>query len=271
MLPTIQLFGKTLSLYVVFNAISVFVGLIVMVIVTVHYSKIVHPEKKGLATKAPRVKYIISTMISFLVSYMFLYLGTSLIGKIKFKDMNMEGVAFIGGVLLFIPVFILFAYHLPNNGDTLSQLERTFPSLAIMQCFNRLACTAGGCCFGVPFSLGLTYQRDTPAVLKYGLQTRLFPTAPFESFVMLIAFLVIIVMMKRKKDTLHLFPIFFGGVGLINQFLMGDLRGIMVLKIFDVQQIGYMILIALGLFFYFYRQRERKKAMTKVMKPKKAH
>jgi phosphatidylglycerol:prolipoprotein diacylglycerol transferase len=259
-------------MYVAFNALSVFVGLIVMVIVTVHFSKVLHPAKKNLAYKAPRVKYIVSTMISFLVAYVFLYMGTQLIGKIKFKDMNMEGVAFIGGVLLFIPVFVLFAYHLPNNGDTLSQLERTFPSLAIMQCFNRLACTCAGCCFGVPFKLGLTYQRNTPAVLKYGLQTRLFPTAPFESFVMLIAFIVIIIfMMKKKKDTLHLFPIFFGGVGLVNQFLMGDLRGIMIWKIFDVQQMGYMILIALGLFFYFYRQYDRKKAEVKLLKPKKAH
>lgn len=255
MLPTIVLFGKTISMYVAFNGLSVLFGLIIMVIGTIHYSKIVHPEKKSTNYKRGRRGYFFSTMLAFIISYGFLYLGTSLIGKIKFTGMNLEGVAFIGGVLLFIPIFILIAYHLPQNGDTLSQLERTFPSLAFMQGMNRLACTFAGCCFGIPFKLGLNYhQRGTPAWNKYGIATRLFPTAPFEAIVMFVCFVLILIYMNKRKDSLHLFPIFFGSVGLINQFMMGDLRGIMILKIFDVQQIGYIILIGIGVFFYFYRK-----------------
>ncbi len=256
MFPTITLFGIIpLSLYMVFNVLGIVAGSITMLILTIHFAKERYPKLKSKNYKSQRTKYCLSTIIIFSISYLSTSFGANYVGTLKFRGMDMKSIAFVGGLLVFIPLFMFLAYNLPQNGDVLSQLERAMPSMAIMQVFTRIGCLASGCCFGVPFEHGLKFPPTAPGIAKYGLDARLFPTQPMESIIMLICFIVMIIMIKQGKKTLHIFPIIFGIEGFINQVFTGDNRGNLYFTYIDVQQIAYIILLLIGIAFYFYRKK----------------
>lgn len=247
--------------YTVFNGLGMLAAFITMIIFTFKRNKRLYIDTKGQNLKKERRKSFLQAMLCFAVSYGALYLGTTLLGKIKFPSGQSTTMVFVGGVLLFIPVFSFMAYHCPRNGDVLSQLENVLPVLALTHVFNRLACLSSGCCHGITFKLGIVFPPEAPSSELFGEGTRVFPTQPLESVMMLACFILILVMMKKGKRTLYVFPLFFGITGFINEFFIDvncASKGRMLLTYFDVPQIAYLILIAVGVLFYFLVRRKEK-------------
>ena len=176
--------------------------------------------KKDMRRKFNPVFYI----LTYGIAYGSLAMGTSIAAQVtnitlvagQLTDFG-GSVAFASGVLLFIPAFLLISKLFPGNGKPTEQLEFVMPSLALNHVFNRLGCLLGGCCFGMPCHFGLVYPESALANNYYDKGTRLFPNLPLESLSMLILFIVLLVLHRKGKRTLPIFPLVFGAVG----FLLG--------------------------------------------------
>jgi len=198
-------------------------------------------------------------LLCFAGAYGGLALGTMYIGSVLTVDR--EGVAFVGGVLVFIPVFLFLAKLFPRNGSPTKQLEVVLPALALQHVFNRIACLLNGCCFGTPFAQGITYPRFTVPNMMFRGQP-LFPTQPVESVIMLLCFVVILILHFRGKRTLPIFPLVFGATGFWLTFLMAGLvmgeNSLLGLRAMHWHQIAFVLVFGVGVVFLVLILREAK-------------
>lgn len=244
------------AFYALFNILGVIAAIVVMIVMTRKRSKRLYIDKKG------QVISFLTTSVCFAVAYFSLFYGSKILGQIKFSGNSPNAVVFVGGVLVFIPVFMLLARFFPRNGDVLSQLENVLPAIAISHVFNRLGCTFNGCCHGIPFKLGILFPSGSPASNMYGEGIRVFPAQPLEGLLVLVCVILILVMMKKGKHTVYMFPLIFGIGGFLNEFFISGNKGIAVLKYFDVPQVAYLLLAAMGVLFYFWVKKEKTESLN---------
>ena len=173
-----------------------------------------------------------------------------------------SGVVFASGVLVGIPIFLLFARFFPGNGRPTVQLEIVTTSMALTHVFNRMACFLNGCCFGIPCSFGIIYPDTALPSTTYGAGTRLFPNQLLESAIMLVCFIVILILRARGKRTLPIFPLVFGATGFLLGFVMNHKFEPLkpILGFVYPGPFAHLLVFILGLFFLFLVLREKKKS-----------
>jgi|GEM_PF-2112075 len=169
---------------------------------------------------------------------------------------------FAGGVLLFIPVFLLLSLLFPGNGKPTRQLELMMPALALNYVFGRLACFLGDCCFGVPFRFGIIFPERSGASQVYEYGTRLFPNRPLESAIMLLCFAAIIFLHFRGKRTLPIFPLVFGATGLFIGFVSSNSQEPLppLFGVLYPTPFAHLLVFCIGLAFLLLCVKERKRA-----------
>lgn len=253
-------FGELrLSSHTLFNGIGVALAVICAVLLL--YFEWRRRKRADLLLKEPGKSFNYwFALLCFAGAYGGLALGTTYIGAVLTIDR--EGVAFVGGVLVFIPVFLLLAKIFPRNGSPTKQLEVVLPVLALQHVFNRIACLLNGCCFGTPFEHGITYPRFTVPSMMFRGQP-LFPTQPVESAIMLLCFVVVLILHFRGKRTLPIVPLVFGATGFWLTFLIGGLvtgeNTLLGLRAMHWHQIAFTLMFGIGVFFLVLVLREAKK------------
>jgi len=190
-----------------------------------------------------------------LVAAVAMFVGTSYVSTIFGVETNAK--SFVGGVLVFIPVFLILAAFFPRNGRPTRQLEVIMPVLPLNLAVIRVGCLLRGCCFGIPFKHGLIYPEHSVASMLFDGQP-LFPTQPLETAIMLTCCVLMLVLHFKGKRTLPIFPLVFGTTGLMLTFVTAWDAGTI-----RFYRIAFSLMFLIGIIFLVLVIWDNKKEKTR--------
>lgn len=132
------------------------------------------------------------------------------------------GIAFLGGFIGgLIGFLLLFHFMMKNRIAIKLVMDNVVPSLVLGHAIGRIGCFLGGCCYGKPFFIGVSYGKSSLAYRTYGDAT-LFPSQLVEAGILFIMFLVF---SKIKSRQTELYLLSYSVVRFLLEFLRGDSRG----------------------------------------------
>jgi len=137
-----------------------------------------------------------------------------------------DGFVFYGGLMLALPVTILFVrkkgHNVPRVADVMA------PAVAIGLSIGRLGCFAQGCCHGGPFKYGVIFPLESPAGMLFG-EVPVHPTQIYESLAVLVIFGILLAIRKRRLAAGAVMAGFIGLYGatrFLIEFFRADDRGL---------------------------------------------
>ncbi|CAN2039818.1 Phosphatidylglycerol--prolipoprotein diacylglyceryl transferase [Candidatus Magnetomoraceae bacterium gMMP-15] len=172
-----------------------------------------------------------------------------------FKIWN-GGLVFFGG---FITAVITIVWYIKKTDMQLWKIfDIMSPSIAIGHFFGRIGCFSAGCCYGricdLPWAVTFTH----PATLARA-NIPLHPVQLYSAFTNLFIFIILVLLIKRKKFEGQIFIsyLFLYSIGrMILEFFRGDDRGNFVLRTFSpAQAISLIMAIAALALFFILRNR----------------
>jgi phosphatidylglycerol:prolipoprotein diacylglycerol transferase len=143
-------------------------------------------------------------------------------------DFLRSGGVWYGGLLgaVLVSVFLMKRYQLPwwKTADAFA------PGLAIGNFFGRQGCFAAGCCWGKPTSLpwGVKFTELGHEITGVPTDTYLHPTQLYESFAMLLVFLFLLWLHKRKRfsgQVILTYALLYASIRFAIEFVRDDPRG----------------------------------------------
>lgn len=143
-------------------------------------------------------------------------------------DFLRSGGVFYGGLLgaVLAGYFLMRRYNLPwwKTADACA------PGIALGNFFGRQGCFAAGCCWGKPTSLpwGVQFSELGNQITGVPTGVHLHPTQLYESFAMLIVFLVLLWLHQRRKfdgQVILLYALIYSVIRFAVEFVRGDPRG----------------------------------------------
>ena len=161
------------------------------------------------------------------------------------KDGGMTFIGgLIGGTLVFLAVYFILRKRLGGRlCDALSMLPCC---ILIGHAFGRLGCFFVGCCYGKVTNsfLGVKFPH---------LAEKVHPTQLYEAAFLFILFAVCSYLLLKKnfKHNMSVYLVGYGIFRFLIEYVRGDERGELFLKIFSPSQIWSILMIALGVGLYF--------------------
>ena len=143
-------------------------------------------------------------------------------------DFLRSGGVFYGGLIgaIVMGYFLMKRYKLPwwKTADACA------PGIAIGNFFGRQGCFAAGCCWGKPTTLpwGVKFTELGHEITGVPTGTYLHPTQLYESFAMLIVFLFLFWLHKRKRfsgQVILFYALLYSTVRFVIEFVRDDPRG----------------------------------------------
>ena len=143
-------------------------------------------------------------------------------------DFLRSGGVWYGGLLgaVLTSVFLMRRYQLPwwKTADAFA------PGIAIGNFFGRQGCFAAGCCWGKPTSLpwGVKFTEAGHEITGVPTDTYLHPTQLYESFAMLLVFLFLLWLHKRKRfsgQVILAYALLYSIIRFAIEFVRDDPRG----------------------------------------------
>jgi phosphatidylglycerol:prolipoprotein diacylglycerol transferase len=143
-------------------------------------------------------------------------------------DFLRSGGVWYGGLLgaVFAGYFLMKHYGLPwwKTADACA------PGIAIGNFFGRQGCFAAGCCWGKPTSLprGVKYTEQGHQITGVPTDFYLHPTQLYESFAMLLVFLFLLWLHKRKRfsgQVILAYALLYSAIRFAIEFVRDDPRG----------------------------------------------
>ncbi len=181
---------------------AIAVAFLVGILISLRYAK-----KEGI--KADQILDLaVYVIIAAIIGSRFLYV----IGQWdQYKDHPGEifmvqrgGLVFLGGLVLAVLVVV---WHARRKGiPILKLLDALTPGTAIGYAITRIGCFLNGCCFGLPTELpwGMVFPPASLAHLYFPDQ-HIHPTQLYASASMLLAFVILLVLYRRKRFDGHVF------------------------------------------------------------------
>lgn len=153
-----------------------------------------------------------------------------------------SGFVFYGGLIGAITGAFLYArrFHI----DIRSYLPYLIPLIPLFHAIARIGCFLGGCCYGIEMQppLGIWYH-STAAI---PVEAYRFPVQLYEAGGNLVLWCILIYMVKRQTDTIHILAGYGCGYAVLRfvlEFLRGDaIRGIYILSTSQWISIAILIL-----------------------------
>ena len=162
------------------------------------------------------------------------------------------GLVFYGGFLGSVAVGW---FYIRKHRLNFLQIADVFaPAIALGHSVGRLGCFAAGCCYGREghTSFSVVFPQNEFSLAPPGIP--LFPSQPLESLVLLILFVVLAMLSRRKTFEGQIFLVYIILYSLIRSFLeifRGDLaRGFVVPDLISISQFISGCLILVAVFFY---------------------
>src|ERR671912_1852068 len=143
-------------------------------------------------------------------------------------DFLRSGGVFYGGLLgaVIVGYLLMRYYKLPwwKTADSFA------PGIAIGNFFGRQGCFAAGCCWGKPTNLpwGVKFTELGHEITGVPIDTHLHPTQLYESFAMLLVFLFLLWLHKRKRfsgQVILAYALLYSIIRFLIEFVRGDPRG----------------------------------------------
>jgi len=143
-------------------------------------------------------------------------------------DFLRSGGVWYGGLLgaVLVSAWLMRRYQLPwwKTADAFA------PGIAIGNFFGRQGCFAAGCCWGKPTSLpwGVKFTELGHEITGVPTDTYLHPTQLYESFAMLLAFLFLLWLHKRKRfsgQVILAYALLYSTIRFAIEFVRDDPRG----------------------------------------------
>ena len=143
-------------------------------------------------------------------------------------DFLRSGGVFYGGLLgaIIAGYFLMKHYRLPwwKTADACA------PGIAIGNFFGRQGCFAAGCCWGKPTSLpwGVQFSELGHEITGVPIDEHLHPTQLYESFAMLLVFLFLLWLHKRKRfdgQVILVYALVYSVIRFAIEFVRNDPRG----------------------------------------------
>lgn len=223
MLPTIQIFGKTIAMY----GLMIAVGLIIGISIAVMRSK-KHGFKNedvlfasffgciGLFVGA-KVLYVLIMLPKLVKNLEQLITAPDLLLPYYFG-----GFVFYGGLIG--AVIGIYIYCRLFNIPFLLLLDHLTPSIPIIHGFGRLGCFFAGCCYGIPYTgnLAITFHNSISAPNDVAL----FPVQLMESGLNILAGVILLIYSGRSQrpgKIIGLYIIYYAFLRFTMEFFRGDI------------------------------------------------
>jgi len=203
----------------------------------------------------------------------YLFSGKAWVGESKsflnsvkvFFQFRRGGLVFYGGLLLAIPVGIL--YLLAKKLNVWKFGDIAAPSIAIGIAFARIGCYLNGCCWGkrcaVEFPFHVSFPEGCPAAAEGYANVPLYPTQFISSLNALLLFILLSYIYRRRKFDGQVFWLFIG-LYAVTRFLIEFLRGDgerIIFKVFTGSQgVSLLLLPAAVVMLFVLRARAKRKA-----------
>jgi len=171
-----------------------------------------------------------------------------------------EGFVFYGG---FITAFLTaFWYTKRRNIKQWQMADIMAPSIAIAQAIGRIGCFFYGCCYGIPTNsrFGILFPPNSPAG---ELRVPVIPTQLISSFALLVIFLLLNRVKKRKKfdgQVFWFYVLLYAIARFIIEYFRADPRG--MIWVFSTSQFIAIIMAAVAL-FVIARSKATKQSLSK--------
>ena len=152
------------------------------------------------------------------------------------------GSHFIGTVLsscVLLPLLFRLIYR-ERSEKVLNIIAFFFP---IQHFFNRLGCFFDGCCYGIPATgfLSVKYPSGEP---PYSV----FPSQLFESSLMLILFIILIILYTRKKHTFQISCFLFGAFILLSECFFDKMGVVTYMGLTAIQLASILLMVISSVF-----------------------
>lgn len=230
MIPTVQIFDKTVSAYVIF----VILGILSVLFVTYRVAK-----KHGL----DEIQMLFMTLIAFgasgvgggllygLLNYRLVIALVRNFDKISSFGELIEvlkvifgGSVFYGGLLGILLAVLIYTRKKHLSARYLDIVAIGVP---LFHTFGRVGCFLGGCCYGVECSFGFVYHYSP---IPYANGVRRFPVQLLEAGFNLCLCLTLYLLFRKEKYKGHLLSVYlfaYPTFRFLDEFLRGDVhRGI---------------------------------------------
>lgn len=199
------------------------------------------------------------TYLTFLCSLVGLYVGAKLLYFVTiapwlwehrreiFADEELlaglfsAGFVFYGGLIGALAGAAIYCKAMKLR--FLSTLDSIIPCAAIGQAAGRIGCSIAGCCYGIPWDgpLAITYSPGSPG--PSGIP--LFPVQPLESALLLLVFIALMILGRRKEGfSTGLYLICSAVIRFFLEFFRGDAERGSLLGISTSQWIALILLPA---------------------------
>ncbi len=157
--------------------------------------------------------------------------------KSLLHDLFHGGIVFYGGMLGVLLACVLFS--LIEQKTTHDLMDFAAPAIALFHAFARLGCLFAGCCYGKPWSFGVTNHAFPGEVL--------FPTQLLEVICNILIFAGILIMQRvRETDwgSIEVYLVSYGICRFLLEFFRGDtIRGIWADGLSTSQHISLIIIL----------------------------
>ena len=200
---------------------------------------------------------IASILLGFLGAKIFdlIYLGNN----INLHNLYSGGITFMGGVITSGIVFVLINSLLKTNN--LFAFNLVVPSLMIAHIFGRIGCFLGGCCYGshTETLFGVKYPETAPASVHFGSSIYSHPTQLYESFFLIVCFIVI-EKYSLFKNKIFVYLIGYGTFRFFIEFIRADERGQILTELISPSQITSILFVLFGIISILIRFNFSKKS-----------
>ena len=216
-------------------------------IIATHYAK--WSAKKDIGIKLSNNLVYLIFIAGYVGGKLFFYLENP---RYYFENPSVildtfsSGFVFYGSFITIIPIMIW--YLKKHQIAILPIFDIAAIATLIVHAIGRLGCFSAGCCYGAPTSssFGLVFPTSHAQIVH--------PTQLYESFVLFVIMIFLLLYKKHKQFQGQLFLLYIGlyaSSRIILELFRGDIRGYIINYVLSHSQGIAMCLILISTFFYY--------------------
>ncbi len=250
MLPTINIFGKTIAMYGLMICLGIFCGIMIALLRRKKYN--ISKDDTFFSSCYAGIGLIVGAKLLYIITIIPIIIRnwSLVISDIRILyDAISGGFVFYGGLLG--AVIGYYIYCRTYKIDFINLIDLMAPSIPIIHGIGRIGCFFAGCCYGKHYDgpFHIVFENSTAA--PNGIP--LFPMQILEAILNITAGIILIVYarkIRRQGRTIGLYIIYYSIMRFLLEFLRGDVSRGIIFNISTSQLIS-ILLLPIGLYIFF--------------------
>lgn len=248
MFPTIEIFGKAIDAYALFNTLGAFVVLLYNLSQYQQKTMILSKYSCFILTEKRKKRELLSKVVFFAIAELIVItiiqgMIANTVNSIWAKLITKNNANYFGNIYFFMPLFLLACALLAI--PPLKQLDYITPGFCLNLVFAKIACFCTGCCFGHEIAGSFYYS-----VSRHRCEI---PIQAIELLIALMMFFVLRAYQKRNRHPGSVFPIYmilYSATRFLTEFMRDDFPSLWHgLSIYHFQCLAGVLLGLLALVF----------------------